>query len=163
MSFIKKGIIIIIIFLLGWLSADVYSIYSDINKEQPFSISSNELKSPSDWIKESEIELSKNQVIINIDNATWVQFTDTNSMDPVIDIGSNAIEIKPSSPDVLKIGDIISYDSNRIKGNIIHRIISIEEDENGIYFITKGDNNQRIDPEKIRFDQIKGVVVGILY
>ena len=36
-------------------------------------------------------------------------------------------------------------------------------DEKGLYFRTKGDNLDYIDPEKIRFGQIKRVVVGILY
>jgi len=82
-------------------------------------------------------------------------------MDPVIDFKSHALKIKPNSQEELTIGDIVSFESPR--GIIIHRIIDKEQDEQGIYFITKGDNNKHQDPYKVRFDQITGVVIGILY
>ena len=42
-------------------------------------------------------------------------------------------------------------------------IVDIKEDPDGVYFVTKGDNNNAVDPQKVRFSQIKGVVVAVLY
>jgi hypothetical protein len=45
----------------------------------------------------------------------------------------------------------------------VHRVVGIENDENGIYFVTKGDNYYKEDPYKVRFSQVDGIIVGILY
>jgi len=122
---------------------------------------SHEISSPSDWIQENQIQVYPNQIILNIDNATWASFTDTNSMDPFLDAESNAIEIKPSSAEQINVGDVISYRTSY--ATIIHRVIEKGTDEQGLYFIVKGDNNKLKDPQKVRFEEIKGVVVAIIY
>ena len=152
-----------IAFIIGWVSFDAYSYYSNINKEQPFSITSNELKSPGDWIKEEDVKIQKNYITIKAKNARWARFADTNSMDPVIDENSNSIELKPDSPLQLQKGDIVSYKATFVDGNVIHRIIDLGEDKEGWFAVTKGDNNRNVDPHKVRFDQIKGVVIAVLY
>ncbi|MBR9691405.1 signal peptidase I [Candidatus Woesearchaeota archaeon] len=162
-SKLKFLAIILSIFIFGWFANNAYSFLTDISKERPFSISSNEIKSPGDWIQENQVKIRDKAVTLVIKNATWAMFTDTNSMDPVIDAESHAIKIMPQKASELSIGDIISYRSSSINGIIIHRIIDKRDDEQGIYFITKGDNNRYSDPEKVRFSQITGVVVGILY
>ena len=120
-----------------------------------------ELSSPGDWISEDQINVYSNRIVINIKNATWAGFTDTNSMDPFIDASANAIEIIPRSPELIKIGDVISYKTNY--GIIIHRIIEVGEDKEGTYYIVKGDNNRFEDPSKVRFKDIVGVVVAVIY
>jgi len=82
-------------------------------------------------------------------------------MDPFLDEDSHAIEIKPEDPDEINKGDVISYKTSY--GTVIHRIIDKSIDEEGIYYTVKGDNNQLQDPFKIRYDDIKGVVVAIIY
>ena len=82
-------------------------------------------------------------------------------MDPVIDENSTILEFEVLNPEELHEGDIISYKYNN--EIIIHRIIKISSDEKGWYCITKGDNNYEEDPFKIRFENIVGVTVGILY
>jgi hypothetical protein len=120
-----------------------------------------EKPSPQDWIPESKISVYEDRVIIKIDNPEWARFTDTNSMDPIFDAESNAIEIVPTNPEQIKAGDIVSYD---YKGSsIIHRVIKTDYDEEGWYMITKGDNNQKADPQKTRFEQVNRVVVAIIY
>ena len=150
-------------FLLGLIVNNLIPISAD-NTQKPISVfTTPEMISPNDWISESQIHVFKNQVILNIPNASWAKFTDTNSMDPLFDINSNTLEIKPNNPEDLKIGDIISYDSRVLGATIIHRIVDIKNDSSGVYFVTKGDNNIYRDPEKVRFEQINGVVVGIIY
>jgi hypothetical protein len=128
-------------------------------KEFPYKIP--ERDSPTDWVKEWEIKTGTNTVTLTIQGAILAAFADTNSMDPVFDAGSNAIEIVPKSASALKVGDIVSYSTQY--GTIIHRIIEIGNDEKGWYAIFQGDNNPIPDPDKVRWDQIKRVVVGIIY
>lgn len=150
-------------FLLGLIVNNLIPISAD-NTQQPISVfTTPERISPNDWIAENQIRVFNDQIILNIPNASWARFTDTNSMDPLFDIDSNTIEIKPEKVSDLKVGDIISYESRVLGITIIHRIVDIGEDNDGIYFVTKGDNNIYKDPEKVRFEQIKGVVVGIIY
>lgn len=143
--------------------------------EQPiFSNKAPEKTSPSDTIKEENIRVYKNRVeikledqtenewlmVLNLKNVSWSRFTDTNSMDPVLDKEANAIRIKVPCEEI-EVGDIISYKYE--EGIIIHRIVHKEKDEKGTYFVTKGDNNPVSDPGKVRCEQVLGKVVAILY
>lgn len=152
----------IALFAFGWIANNAYStVYQPSMKETPLNFFSTEIKSPGDWVKESEIYVYNDRIVINVDNPIWGTFTDTNSMDPIIDIGANSLEMKPENPDDVNVGDIISYES--AYGIIIHRVIEKGWDKDGIYYIAKGDNNAVADPGKVRFDQIQGVVIGVIY
>ena len=75
----------------------------------------------------------------------------SNSMSPVIEKG-NKIIIKKQNE--YEIGDIITYINN--DGNLItHRIIEKYEDG----FITKGDNNNTEDKEKVKKNQVLGKII----
>ena len=118
--------------------------------------------SPYNWINEDNIELRQDGVFIHINDPRWAVIADTNSMDPVIDENTHVIQIIPQSPSDIHVGDIISY-ASEYGFTIIHRVISISQDEQGWYAVTKGDNNDHIDPWKIRFKDIKKVLVAIIY
>jgi hypothetical protein len=127
----------------------------------PMSIVSAERMSPYDHIKESQVHVYSDKIVIDLEDAFWARFSDTNSMDPIIDKNTNSIEIKPLSEKDIYVGDIISYKfGNEL---IIHRIVFIGEDSEGWFALTKGDNLSEIDPLKIRFDMIQGIVVGVIY
>jgi signal peptidase I len=163
----KYGFVLglIIVFLLGWLTSIAFSeiqpvISSDSNLV--FTVTgANELPSPSDWVKREQIKVYKDRIVIEIPNAVYAEFSDTNSMDPVLDFGANGIEITPQSADQIQVGDIIAYESEQ--GTIIHRVIEKGFDSDGVYFIAKGDNNKVADPHKIRFEQVKRVLVALIY
>ncbi len=121
----------------------------------------SELDSPSDWLQQDQIKVYENEVRIDLKDPIWSTFSDTNSMDPILDKDSHGIEILPASPDEIEIGDIISYSKDGIV--IIHRVMQKGTDTEGLYFITKGDNNSISDPEKVRWPQITGVLVAIIY
>jgi len=152
-----KVILIIFAVLLVIFSIGVISL-SD--KQIP-AMGGKELFSPSDWVKENQIKVYKDKITLDIKNATWASFTNTNSMDPFIDETSHAIEVLPEDANEINVGDVISYQSSY--GVIIHRVIKKGNDEKGIYFLVKGDNNRFQDPFKVRFDEIKGVVVAVVY
>ncbi len=45
---------------------------------------------------------------------------------------------------------------------IVHRVVDKGVDSDGVYFITKGDNNNYSDG-KVRFEEIEYITIGILY
>lgn len=149
------GALIALIFLLSFISLGE----KQINLSSLFNAS--EMPSPGDWIKENQIKVYKDRVVLEIDNPAWANFTDTNSMDPFLDEDSNTIEIKPEAPEQVNPGDIISYQTG--EGIIIHRVVERGEDKEGLYYLVKGDNNSSQDPFKVRFKDIKGVVVAVIY
>lgn len=116
---------------------------------------------PKHRINESQIKVYQDKVQIDLANAEWSTFTPTKSMVPFLDKGSYAIQVVPKSPESLQVGDIISYSYGN--DTIIHRIIKTGNDSKGWYAIVKGDNNDQPDPFKVRFSQIKRVLVAIIY
>lgn len=78
----------------------------------------------------------------------------TNSMEPSIKHGDAILTKKPKEKD-LKEGDIITFDRNNEA--ITHRILRIDKEEDNTYhYVTKGDNNNVEDKEKVSFEDIKG-------
>jgi len=170
-----------ITFVFGWFCSSAYSgVLAQISIVNPadnadlqsadsdgfidrYFFKNKERNSPSDWIAQDQIDMYSDKVVINLENPQWAIFTDTNSMDPVIDEGAHAIEIIPKSPEDIKVGDIVSYNSDYTDGSIIHRVIEVDTDSEGWYFRAKGDNNAFEDPGKIRFDQVQRVLVAIIY
>ncbi|MBU0535853.1 MAG: signal peptidase I [Nanoarchaeota archaeon] len=156
------------LFLGIFIGMNAYSIFTGSGIEKPlslgmFSSRSAELDSPSDHISEDNIHVFSDKVVIDIKDASWASFTDTNSMDPFIDSGANSIEVRPSSAEDIQIGDVISFRTALADGLIIHRVVAAGADDSGAYFITKGDNNDLADPGARRFEDITGVVVGVIY
>lgn len=135
-----------------------------LNTERPMQNSDKrDIASPQNFFETSQIKVYRDRVILEADNIVWAAFEDTKSMLPVINKDANALQIVPNCPDEIAIGDIISYRSHYATGIIIHRVVHIDKDEQGIYFVLKGDNNPASDPGKIRCDQIDRKVIAIIY
>ena len=128
-----------------------------------FSEDSIEINSPHDRIKEEQIKVYESLIILNVNNSELVSLENTNSMDPLIDEESNIIQIKPESEEDIHIGDLVSYEDIFTKKVILHRVVDIRADSLGKFFILKGDNVNSTDLIKVRFEQIKGIVVAIVY
>lgn len=162
-------ILFVLIFSMGWVANSLLGSLFVYTPERPVPVSflgfnqSFERSSPSDHIKRSQIHVYQDSITLDIEGAMWAEFTNTNSMDPVLDEYSHGIEIMPQSHKDIEVGDVISYKSKFAEGIIIHRVVSKGADSEGIYFILKGDNNPTNDPGKVRFEQVKGLLVGILY
>lgn len=172
------------IFAFGWFCSSAYSnVLSQVAISSPllgeggsgnieaagsdssnrYLFNSRELISPYDWVSESQIHIYQDKVVIDLQNPQWAVFTDTNSMDPVFDAGSHAIEVVPESPADIHLGDIVSYNSEHNEGAVIHRVVEIGEDSDGWYCRMKGDNNPFMDPGKVRFEQLQRVLVAVIY
>lgn len=151
-----------LIFSAGFISCFLFlfSVYSP-NLEKPFGsiTSSSSLSAPSDWINLDQIHLTDNAIVIDVPNASLSSYAPTGSMKPLFDSGANGIRVIPISSNQIKVGDIVTYGDE----NIVHRVIEKGEDDNGVWFLTKGDNNNIDDGAKVRFSDIKYVTIGVLY
>lgn len=152
-------------FLLGLLGGAVIAGFPLLDLQKPlglFKFSSGNI-SPHDRIKDYNIRVFDDRVVVYINDPYLARFADTHSMEPLLDSKSTGIEIVPVSSAEIKAGDVISYQSKYGEDTIIHRVVQIGKDYDGWFAVAKGDNNQNNDPEKIRFDQIKRILVGLLY
>lgn len=142
-------------FILGWF---LNSISLNIHEEKPF-LGDEERLSPYDRIKESHLQLFSDRLIINFQNIQLAHYTNTNSMDPLLDEHAIGLEIMPNLEEDIHVGDIVAYQL----GNdlIVHRVISIDKDTLGWCAMLKGDNSKEV--EKVRFEQIKYILIGVLY
>ncbi len=102
-----KTIFAIFLILVAFFLGMILNLNSS---EKPLGFFTAEVISPNDWIKERQIKIYKEKVVIEIPNATLARYADTNSMDPLLDENSNGIEIIPSSPEQIFPGDIVTYD-----------------------------------------------------
>jgi len=160
----EKIIKISIIFLLGFLSANLLGAYLVYGFEVPFSFNSfsfiENKSAPFNFINENQIQIFPNKIVIDVNGASISRYAPTGSMKPVLDKGSNGIRIVPKSEEDIHIGDIISFKQNDFL--IVHRVVEIGTDSEGTYFVTKGDNNSVADG-KIRFKDIKFITIGVIW
>jgi len=153
---LELGIVLLLLFFHVLFLLDNPNIISNLFLSEDTKI----LNAPSDFIDEDKILTYPNKVVLEIENYSLSRYASSGSMIPLFDSGANGIGIKPKSEDELHVGDIITFR----QGNdlIVHRIIEKGIDEQGYFFITKGDNNNVTDG-KIRFSQIDSVLVVLIY
>lgn len=173
---LKTIMLVLAAFIIGFTANQVYAtIHAEITPrndggyEIPAQLYGSltgtaiERTSPGDHIAEDAIKVYKDRVVIDVQDAIFATFTDTNSMDPVLDESAHAIEVVPKGEDDVQEGDIVAYKREGYDGTIIHRVVKKGKDQLGAYYIVQGDNNPNADPGKVRFGQIKSVVVGVIY
>ena len=153
------------VFLIGILLGTVLNFCLTYGMENPFlnglgvtnNMSSN---GPFDFVKENQIEIYPDRIVIKVENASVSRYAPSGSMIPVLNDKSNGIRIKPKSESEIHIGDIITFERDGLL--IVHRVIEKGSDEKGNYFITKGDNNG-VSDGKVRFSDIKYITIGIIW
>jgi signal peptidase I len=119
--------------------------------------------SPFSKIRKEDIRVFEDKIVIYVNKAFPVSFSDSKSMYPFINEKTLALEIMPAACEELNKGDVIGFESKTLNTTVIHRIIETGNDDEGWYAITKGDANLAIDPGKVRFGDVKGVLVGLIY
>lgn len=85
----------------------------------------------------------------------------TGSMEPMINPGDVILIEKVDRSNInINIGDVIQFE----RGNLLitHRVIDIEENKEEINYITKGDNNSRLDSEKVKPNHVKGKIKYVI-
>ncbi|MFH1637524.1 MAG: signal peptidase I [Candidatus Woesearchaeota archaeon] len=119
---------------------------------------------PGDHVGEEDIHVYTNRfTVVPHRKLSWSKYAATKSMVPVLDENVNGIEFIPESIADIQVGDIISFSAEESDTLVVHRVIELGRDEKGWYAVTKGDNNPLEDPFRTRFENIKGVLVAIIY
>jgi hypothetical protein len=121
----------------------------------------HDLPSPIARVPISDVLVSHDQVILDIPDVQTGVVAASKSMDPFLDKNTVVLEVPPKASTDIKVGDIIIYELQGVR--IVHRVVSIDTDESGWFATTKGDNNPKPDPDPVRFSQVKGIVVGVIY
>ena len=81
------------------------------------------------------------------------------SMEPNIKVYDVILDTRVDDPKDIKVGDVITFISTGSLSNgmtITHRVVDIIENENGIFFMTKGDNNQSPDGALVSTENVLG-------
>lgn len=83
------------------------------------------------------------------------------SMEPALSQGSLLIS-QFTSPQDIRVGDIISLPNPRDGSNIVHRVVVLEHKEQHIVAQTMGDNNLVVDPELLTLDRFTTRMVVVV-
>ena len=116
---------------------------------------------PRQHVPFSDVDIKTDAVTIRIDNVSAGIVAPTGSMLPLLTNNTLVLEKTPLKPRDIAPGDIIIYESESTR--IIHRVIAVGMDDAGWFAVAKGDSNDEPDPYRVRFPQVRGVVVGIIY
>jgi signal peptidase len=81
------------------------------------------------------------------------------SMEPTLHVGDVIFVDKDFSVDELQEGDIITFRGDQ-KMDVTHRILKVNDEEETKTFITKGDNNNSPDVNKLKPSNIQGKYAG---
>lgn len=152
-----------LIFLLGFLACALllyFFVYFEENLPFSKGIVSAEESKLSDFVSENDILVYDNYIILKISGATISSYAPTGSMSPLLNSKANGIRIIPENPELINLGTIVSFEQD--DKLIVHRVVEKGEDDEGTYYIVKGDNNSTTDG-KIRFEDIKYVTIGVLW
>lgn len=147
--------------ILDWLLRPY--IESKLNYNFEVKESGIERSSPSDRV--GDLYCFKGVCKFKLPGIYMVSVTDTNSMDPLIDVGHNAILQKMTLTEsrYLSVGDVICYYYSDKYPSVMHRIKKLGADKYGRFFICQGDNNFFSDTKRIRPGDVQGVLVAVIY
>lgn len=151
------SLIFLAIFLvvLGFALSMIYGKY--IN---PFHNGIN--TKPSDYFEQDSIyeDTLGNIIIKKQDDELSAVTTKGSSMLPIAGENDIAIVYKNPKESEIKVGDIIVFVSKLDnETNIFHRVIKITKEG----YLTKGDNNQVDDGYIIKYEEVEGKLVGVLW
>ncbi len=81
------------------------------------------------------------------------------SMEPNINVYDVILDTRVDDPKTIKVGDVITFISTGSLSNgmtITHRVVEVIENEDGLFFRTKGDNNQTPDAALVLSENVLG-------
>ena len=95
---------------LGWLCGDIYdTILFTRAVEMPFSGRGLGFL-PFDRVDQSRIHVFPDRVVIDVEDVTWVEYVDGDSMEPVLGMEANGLEVIPEPERDVHFGDIVAYE-----------------------------------------------------
>lgn len=82
----------------------------------------------------------------------------TQSMEPGLPPGTLVV-VRPTPVDDIRVGDVITYQIRSGEAAVVsHRVMSKTYADGELTFVTKGDNNDTVDPEPVREVQVRGTL-----
>lgn len=101
---------------------------------------------------------------IALNTSTPMVVVVSGSMEPNINKG-DLLFLQGVDPEDIEVGDVIVYDAHGLwvgapEDPIVHRVIDIIEEDNKLYFVTKGDANNNKDKEPVPGGRVLGKVIG---
>jgi signal peptidase len=82
----------------------------------------------------------------------------TQSMEPKLPPGTLVV-IRPTAVDDIQVGDVITYQIHSGEAAVVsHRVMSKTYADGELTFVTKGDNNDEVDPDPVRPVQVRGTL-----
>lgn len=87
----------------------------------------------------------------------------SDSMSPTVGVG-DVIYVYHAAPGTIDEGDIISFvpgaadERARTDRVVTHRVVEVQQGEQGVEFVTQGDANEDPDPDPVRADSVIGRV-----
>jgi hypothetical protein len=153
-----RGVNIAIIFVIGFLLG---SLLSTIDLSQASSLKAKEIPSPQIRIGTDSIAFLPDKVIINKPGIMGSTYTNTNSMDPILDQGMTGLSYPVNKDTELYEGDIITYDIN---GRLYtHTIKYILQNNNEKIYIVSGTTSNFLLNSKVPHNKVLYVKVGNIF
>ncbi|MEV4687386.1 signal peptidase I [Microbacterium sp. LWH3-1.2] len=82
----------------------------------------------------------------------------TQSMEPGLPHGTLVV-IRPTPVDEIRVGDVVTYQISSGEAAVVsHRVVSKTYADGELTFVTKGDNNDSVDPAPVKPVQIRGTL-----
>ena len=152
-----KGVGIgVIFFVLGYALASSAAL----SPESRLALSDEQVESVSQIPFES-IKVYPSDVRINYPGLRYARVK-SNSMAPLITDTSTVLERAPSSQDDIHVGDVISFYEPSVDDVVLHLVTRIEKTQGKNTYRTKGLANENEDAWLVPYDNVKGILVGIV-
>ena len=147
-----KGVFIaIIFFLLGFAIAHSFDTAPEVRyADSPVAVDSVQR------VPFGAIQVYPDEVRIAVPGLRYAK-VNSNSMAPIITDKSVVFE---KEPDVIHIGDVISFYEPSVDKIILHEVIEIVDQNGQTFYRTKGVANPEADPWLVSRENVKGVMVG---
>ncbi len=142
-----------------------------------------EKPSPSDILPRSALTQVDGNLVVDLTQlvipftrapVVWTpRIPDTGSMDPAFDAGNNNFLIAGDGDDEMEVlriwlelqpaGNVVVYRRTSDGKLIIHRIVKVGRDDQGVKYTLRGDNNGRDDRQVVRGADILYLSIGTIY
>lgn len=151
-----KGLVGVVIFLLGVFAGQ----FLPIGVEERLAFGDASVQSVA-RIPFDDIKVYPDSVSIDVEGVKYAKVV-SNSMAPVITDKSTVLEKAPSGSGDIQVGDVISFYEPSVNGVVLHVVTEKLEENGAVSFRTKGTANPNADPWVVPFENVKGVLVGVL-
>jgi signal peptidase len=113
------------------------------------------------WVVLGAVILAVSFVMVAAQHGWQFDAVLSGSMEPLLGVGGLVV-IRPVDAQRVIVGDIISFKLPGIDTPICHRVIDVQQTQDGLFFQTKGDANEESDINPVPADAVTGTEVFYL-